>query len=235
MCTVTYFPLINDEFILTSSRDEDPNRSKAVEPNTHEVNGLSVVFPLDPQGGGTWIASSSDYTLCLLNGADKIHERILPYGKSRGLVLLDFYEFNHVDKYVHEYDFKNVEPFTLVIIAHDQQKLFQLRWDGVKMNKHNLSHTISHIWSSYMLYNSDEVEQRENWYSTILENVKVNNETLLDFHQFAGDEISEKGLDTTADVRVKTLSITQVIKGSNLTMSYHDLLSNKSSAIKINE
>ena len=40
MCTVTYLPLENNNFILTSNRDEDPNR-KTIPPNTYEEEVVS--------------------------------------------------------------------------------------------------------------------------------------------------------------------------------------------------
>jgi uncharacterized protein with NRDE domain len=50
MCTVTYFPL-KDKIILTSNRDEKPNRSAQ---EIHSENG--IFYPKDPAKNGTWFA-----------------------------------------------------------------------------------------------------------------------------------------------------------------------------------
>ena len=116
MCTVTYLPVHQREFILTSNRDEDILRLSALSVQEYQVNGRTVYFPKDQKASGTWIAYDvKGYTLCLLNGANRPHVRKDTYGKSRGLVLLDFYTFNDPDVFFKEYDFTGIEPFTMVM------------------------------------------------------------------------------------------------------------------------
>ncbi|MEJ0082440.1 MAG: NRDE family protein, partial [Puia sp.] len=77
-------------FFFTSSRDEQAGRPLALFPEIYEINGCRVLFPKDPQGGGSWIAvNENGHAGVLLNGAIKVHEPGLSYRKSRGLVLLD--------------------------------------------------------------------------------------------------------------------------------------------------
>ncbi len=131
MCTVTYLPLPSAGFVLTSTRDERSIRKAAIPPREYDVHGGMVFYPKDPDAGGTWIASAvSGYSLCLLNGGFKIHESRPPYRLSRGLVLLDFYKYNNVASFRDHYDFKGIEPFTLLILGHPQRSLDELRWDG---------------------------------------------------------------------------------------------------------
>ena len=54
MCTVTYLPLENDGFILTSNRDESPMR-KTIPPKKYLENGVELAYPKDQLAGGTWI------------------------------------------------------------------------------------------------------------------------------------------------------------------------------------
>ena len=87
MCTVTYLPLENDGFILTSNRDESPMR-KTIPPKKYLENGVELAYPKDQLAGGTWIgASTKNRLVCLLNGAFKKHERNSYYKMSRGLVV----------------------------------------------------------------------------------------------------------------------------------------------------
>ena len=101
MCTVTYIPSNKDSYILTSNRDESPQRASAEIPKKYKIFDQDIFFPRDPQAGGTWIASSEEnYTLCLLNGAFKKHKWNPPYRMSRGLVLLDFFKYNNTNKFL---------------------------------------------------------------------------------------------------------------------------------------
>ena len=69
MCTVTYLPLGNDEFILTSSRDVPYARERAEHPKKYDENGVTIYYPKDGKAGGTWIGVSDQKRLiCLLNG-----------------------------------------------------------------------------------------------------------------------------------------------------------------------
>ncbi len=87
MCTVTYLPIGNDQFILTSNRDESPMR-KTIAPKKYDEQGIALVYPKDELAGGTWIGlSEKNRLVCLLNGGFEIHERKGPYAMSRGLIV----------------------------------------------------------------------------------------------------------------------------------------------------
>ena len=85
MCTVTFLPLQNNNFILTSNRDEQRIR-ETIPPKKYKENGVDLFFPKDKIAGGTWIGTSSNKRLvCVLNGAFKKHKRKDYYKKSRQL------------------------------------------------------------------------------------------------------------------------------------------------------
>ena len=48
MCTVTYIPKENGDFILTQNRDEDIKRALATPPIERMINGVKHLFPVDP-------------------------------------------------------------------------------------------------------------------------------------------------------------------------------------------
>ena len=76
MCTVTYLPLENEGFILTSNRDESHIR-KTIPPKKYVENGVELAYPKEQLAGGTWIgASTKNRLVCLLNGAFKKHVRL---------------------------------------------------------------------------------------------------------------------------------------------------------------
>src|SRR5919199_3470936 len=118
MCVVTLLPLPGG-FVLTSNRDEHVSRPAAIPPQTYSIDGHSITFPKDPQGGGTWLATFGTITVCLLNGAFVNHVHQPPYRRSRGLVVLDYFDTADPRQFIDSYDFSGIEPFTMVI-AHNE-------------------------------------------------------------------------------------------------------------------
>jgi hypothetical protein len=51
MCTVTFLPVNNNNFILTSSRDVPFSREKAQFPKMYIENGIELYYPKDGQAG----------------------------------------------------------------------------------------------------------------------------------------------------------------------------------------
>ena len=105
MCTVTFLPKGEEDFIITSNRDEDPQRATH-ELTSQNLGGRLVYFPQDPKAGGTWFATDKEnFTLVLLNGGFEKHSHKPPYRISRGIMLLQFFEINSVKDFVELYNF----------------------------------------------------------------------------------------------------------------------------------
>jgi hypothetical protein len=220
MCTVTYLPLGNDEFCLTSNRDETPSR-QPMELYHDEANNL--LFPKEPKHGGTWISASADNRLvCLLNGAFQKHKHEPPYRKSRGLVVLEYFDYS-TPQFISNYYFDGIEPFTMVIF--DNGKLYDFRWDGIEKHLKELDTKLPHIWSSSTLYSDEVKEMRLSWFQDWLNSEMPKNAVeILNFHKTAGADDIENGLIMSRNNNlVCTVSITQVIKSFDyFSFSYLD-------------
>jgi hypothetical protein len=117
MCTVTFIPTAAGVH-LTSNRDEQANRGRALDPAYFYGNGYKLIFPGDPDAGGSWIAlKDNGDALVLLNGAFIKHLRKPPYRRSRGLVLLDVIKAEDPGQCFNEMDLEGIEPFTLVLFT----------------------------------------------------------------------------------------------------------------------
>lgn len=211
MCTVTYIPKGTDHFILTSNRDESAKRISSA-PQFQITQSQHLVFPVDPQSGGSWIAvAPNNRTACLLNGAFDKHQHQPPYRRSRGLVLLDSFDYADPGEFVNSYDFKGIEPFTLVL--YRPKSLFEIRWDEVDVHFERLNSSQPHIWSSSTLYNQEVRQRRAQWFTQWLEENKqpVLND-IMDFHQFGGEQDLKNGLVMNRENLVQTLSITAIHK-----------------------
>jgi uncharacterized protein with NRDE domain len=223
MCTVTYLPKPGASFILTSNRDELASRPAAEMPKIYTVHGQKVIFPKDPQSGGTWIGISfKGQTVCMLNGAYEKHISDPPYRKSRGLVALDLFKYKNIQAFVSQYGFTNIEPFTMIVT--DGLALVELRWDGKNTSLKELEPKQPHVWSSASLYTKEEISKRATSFSkwfTEHEDSRV--EDIRRFHHFGDGNLSEN-LMLEEEKRV-TVSITSIIKeDSSIKLIYEDLV-----------
>jgi uncharacterized protein with NRDE domain len=227
MCTVTYLPKPNGEYILTSSRDEKIVRPAATVPQCYTIGEKSIVFPKDPTAGGSWIAYAGKKTVCLLNGGFKKHISNPPYKKSRGLVVLDYFSFDTIKEFASDYNFSGIEPFTLVII--ESSDLFEFRWDGVQPFVIKLNAGLPYIWSSVTLYSDEVILKRKSWFQSWLSfNIPYEKESIRLFHRNAGEGDKENDILMNRDNFMKTVSITSIEKKiSSIEMIYEDLI-NKS-------
>lgn len=233
MCTATYLPAAPNGFMLTHSRDEKVIRPVARPPLTIRINEQDVTFPQDPQGQGTWIAASRQTTACLLNGGFVPHERKASYGNgrpkhSRGLVVLHLFEYPTIQQFIDQYDFCNIEPFTLILAQPD--RLVELRWNGHRLFIHDKDPQRPHIWSSVTLYTPDVIEKRERWFSRwLLQQPFPRVDDIRRFHKSAGDGDPENDLRMNRQGETITLSLTSIVHdGEQSAMIYEDLVQNTS-------
>jgi hypothetical protein len=161
MYTATFIPS-SQGYFLTHSRDEQAARPTALPPQIGKVNGQAVVYPRDPQGKGTWIVTDAYSTVCLLNGAFVPHQRKDQYKHSRELVPLHFFNYPTVTEFYTNYNFQDIEPFTL--LCAQAGFLTELRWNGERLFICEMDPRLPHIWSSVTLYPAEVIEKREDWF-----------------------------------------------------------------------
>lgn len=221
MCTVTFLPLNENGFVLTSSRDVGYQREKALAPQTYVEDGVSLHYPKDGKGGGTWIGTSRNNRLiCLLNGGFKNHVQQNFYDKSRGLIVKELLASIDLEAACQEIDLVDIEPFTITAVTwSDEQKLYEFVWDGNIRFFKEMDWKPS-IWSSSTLYTDEMKAMRQGWFLDWLAENEVKSESILEFHQKAG--VGDPQVDVfMRRKRVGTVSITQVLrKGMNCEMNY---------------
>ncbi len=224
MCTVTFIPKSNNDFILTSNRDEAPGR-ETFPPEIYEEDGLNLLYPKDAVAGGTWIGvSEKSRVVCLMNGGFVAHERKPFYRKSRGLVVKDLLKTDDLQAEIENYYFNEIEPFTAILVEWESEVLlFQLVWDGLDYH-FSQEPWAPQIWSSSPLYPENLKKKREQWFSEFLmETIKPSEEELLHFHKTAGEGDLNSNLIMDRGF-IKTKSITQIVKKKEqVSMRYEDL------------
>ncbi len=224
MCTVTIIPKGKNDFVLTSNRDEAPNRV-SLKPEFYTINKTKALFPKDELSGGTWIGvSERNRLICVLNGGFEIHERKSEYRLSRGIVAKHFMIADDLVYTVNTYNFEGIEPFTMVIVDWNTNlEFYELVWDGT--NKHLRKLPLEpKIWSSSTLYTEAMKTERLRWFEDFKRKNKLHKDSLMNFHKTAGKGNCEYGVVMDRHF-VKTTSITQVEKTEHtVEMLYESLV-----------
>lgn len=229
MCTVTYIPLKN-KIILTSNRDEMPNRAaeKIFKENT---NNCSIYYPKDATKSGTWFAiSENGNTIILLNGAFENHVKKENYRKSRGLIVLDLIAKEYILEAMEVINLKDIEPFTLIIF--EKKILAEFRWDGLQKHFQILDSKQAYIWSSATLYDKKTQAKRNQLFENFLQKEDVNEESIWNFHHEKSKDL-ENGITIKRKNTIQTISTTQVTVSSEIHLQHSNRLTNNTEFLKI--
>ena len=228
MCTVTFLPTEDQQFILTTNRDEFLVRANTLFPVTEVINGEEVVFPRDGKAGGTWVATSAaGRTACLLNGALVYHESQPPYRHSRGQVVLDCFRYDTAPDFLQHYDLHNIEPFTLIIADTTAElALYELKWDGTTKHITQRDETQPHIWLAVMAYSPQGIADRTQRFSEWLRT-----QASYDVKAVQQFQHSDKKQGANADPSASEIDATQTISVTSIQsmlgatrIDYHDLV-----------
>ena len=226
MCTVTIIPKGKTDFVITSNRDEAPNRTSSP-PHFYSVKDVKLLYPKDDLSGGTWIGiSEKNRLVCVLNGGFVSHKRLANYKLSRGVVAKDFMISDAIETIIQDYNLTNIEPFTMVIADWNESlRFFELVWDGAQKHVNELP-LEPKIWSSATLYSEDMRNERSQWFETFKSQKQLEAESLLQFHKTAGTGNEDYGVIMNRGF-VKTTSITQVEKTKGDLKMHYENLQNK--------
>jgi hypothetical protein len=137
VCTVTWLRE-TEGFTLLFSRDELLTRPVALGPVVHCRGGLGILAPIDPEGGGTWLAvNQSGLALGLVNGGPPLDE---PRAyRSRGLLVLDLSTSRtsaDLDLRLRSADLAPFRPFTLLALGPHNPALIA-HWNGTSLDLHD--------------------------------------------------------------------------------------------------
>jgi len=125
-------------FTLLFSRDELTTRAPALGPVVHDRRGLGVLAPIDPEGGGTWLAvNQAGLALGLVNGAPP-RDGTRAY-RSRGLLVLELSDSRSAPdlaRRLRSADLTPFRPFTLLALdPRDPTRI--AHWNGTSLDLHD--------------------------------------------------------------------------------------------------
>lgn len=227
MCTITFFPLAKDKFVLTTNRDEQPER-QTLSPMEYIHNGSTLIYPKDLKAGGTWVAANTNGRVAsLMNGGKVPHVRKESYRLSRGIVMIELLQTKNVISFLNQFSFSDIEPFTIILIEPQKQlnihyKAYEITWDEETLHQRALPWE-PQIWSSTPLYTREIHQKRIEWFSEFINtNQDITPDDLWHFHHTAGN--GDKTNDLIMDRGfIHTKSITQFTNDGTIKYKYEEV------------
>ena len=222
MCVVSYISH-NEGFYFTSNRDIPKNRKVAIFPKDYNIKGHNIIFPKDPDAGGSWIAATSEKLGCVLNAKNK---REINNNNSRGLLLIDLLQQDDSDKYFIKTNLEKIYPFSIIELDTSKKTLKKFIWNGDNRKIEKLNINKNYLWLSSSIYKSNTINKKSELFNIML-NTEISKRHIKKFHL-------ENQFHDINQNKINTVSITQVSGSFNIEeMSYHDLLNNKQESFLI--
>jgi hypothetical protein len=133
MCTVSWCHSPHGLDLLFS-RDESLERPMAEPPVVDRYEGLSTVMPIDPLGGGTWIAANDRGMAVMTLNDYRYASRVSPGdAQSRGLLVRRLSQMSNaaqVRKYLFRETLKYFPPFLLLAFERERASPTHWAWNG---------------------------------------------------------------------------------------------------------
>ncbi len=170
MCTVSYLPLNSEDYLLIQNRDVGKSRVSAEPPIERSVQGMKLISPLDPQGGGTWNAISATHHAFILNGADFSYYPDFNAARSRGELCIKL--LTEGENYLREIQLKEFDHFTLGLIntAEPDAPISEWRWNGRELKKSTYDARRPQFWISHGLYTAGDYTRKKNLFNAWCDN-----------------------------------------------------------------
>ncbi len=230
MCIVTYVPT-KTGFILTSNRDENPNRP-TVAPDYYHSYNQTLIYPRDDVAGGTWfgINCSQSKIGCILNAQNP---RDKESSSSRGVFLRNHLSKIHFNGKLTNDDFRDLAPFEYLFIDYrlSNIKFLVYHWDGQDLIIKKVDHQNEQIWSSLSLYDVEKHTNNLNIFNYWLKQKRELDQNLIfKMHetQFVQPLKSKNFHLYQQSLPIQTISITSLsVDGRHKTLIYQDLITQK--------
>lgn len=138
MCTLSW-QIRNNSLTVVFNRDERYSRPEAHPPETDTIDGVRVLAPRDPEGGGTWIAANEHgMVVCLMNNYRAgSHEKPEREYRSRGLLvrsLSPMSDLHRLRSALSDIDLYAYRPFHLIVFPGTFPPI-EWQWNGRKLTE----------------------------------------------------------------------------------------------------
>ncbi len=138
MCTLSW-KIQNESLTLVFNRDERLSRPEARPPDVEVIDGVRVLAPTDPEGGGTWIAANErGMVICLMNNYQAgSHEKPDREYQSRGLLVRSLSpqtDLHQLRRVLADLDMHAYRPFHLIVFPGAFPPI-EWQWNGKQLTE----------------------------------------------------------------------------------------------------
>jgi hypothetical protein len=226
MCTLSYF-LTDEGYELFFNRDEQKTRAKALPPKKHNGN---VIYPTDPQGGGTWLGVSRfGQTLALLNDYQSAFD-IDAIKYSRG-ALIPLLLNNNVSvlQQLQGLDLSGYAPFKLCVFPAElslkNNNITFLRWDAKQLTQCDVTPVATSSGVELEMVTKKRLQQ----FKKLIDLRYPVSEQFLAFH-YSKDKQGQYGVNMYRDDAM-TVSISHIKVSNTISFDYLDKQSQRISSV----
>lgn len=224
MCTLTY-SLHQNGYELFFNRDEQRSRVAAIQPQFSSLD--NAIYPVDPQGGGTWLAvNQHGLSLALLNNYQATNHQITGEPRSRGQLIILLLKMvkeepqQDINTLLAMIDLSVYQPFQLCIFPSDlslgNDVMSCVIWNGQQLVKGNRTLPIT---SSSVDFNA-VFDKRCQKYQQLVDIEMPLPEQLNNFHH-STDEQGKFSVNMQRS-DAKTVSISHICVTDKITFDYLD-------------
>jgi len=218
MCTLTYL-LTDNGYELFFNRDEQRSRLPAIPPKFNKAK--SAIYPVDPQGEGTWLAvNQQGLTLALLNyyqAPFNNHSHIV----SRGQLILSLLQIEgDLIEQLKIMDLHIYQPFQLCVFPDDlslnNNNVRCFNWTGNEL----LSTDIGLPTTSSSIDLDEVYKKRKNRFNRIVDAHSPSSNQLKKFH-FSTEIIGKHSVNMQRS-DAQTVSISHIVVEHDISFNYFD-------------
>jgi hypothetical protein len=227
MCTLTYL-LTDIGYELFFNRDEQRSRLVAIPPKLNQAR--NAIYPVDPQGKGTWLAvNQQGLTMALLNYYQAPFNNN-PHIVSRGQLILSLLEIKEdLIEQLKAMNLSMYQPFKLCIFPDDltnnNNNVHCFNWTGNELFSVDIDLPITS--SSIDL---DEVcKKRKRRFNSIIDANTSSSSQLKNFH-FSTEIIGKYSVNMQR-TDAQTVSISHIVVNHDISFKYYDNILKEEHAI----
>jgi hypothetical protein len=227
MCTVSVIPSPGG-FRLACNRDELRTRPLALPPRVARFGSRLAAMPIDPAGGGTWVAVNDAGLACALLNVNRQTPQLYvdgaacaPTTRSRGMLILKLLGCESVDdaiEHATKTHLAEFSPFRLVLI--DSNSWGEVVWDGSEQSARRGAVDRPLLFTSSGL--GDDIAQlpRQRLFDDLVAR-EANRATQDAFHRHAWADRPELSVRMSrADARTVSFTVVEVDEG-RAELRYH--------------
>jgi len=225
MCTLTYL-LTETGYELFFNRDEQLSRTLAIPPKLHQVE--QTIYPIDPEGNGTWIAiDKNGCSLVLLNYYQATNNDKNKTYISRGQIILSLLKNNNPTiEGLNDLDLNQYQAFQLCLFADNlslnNSTVQSVIWNGTKLIYSDIDLPIT---SSSINY-CQVKQKRQSKFNQLIDSERPTSEQLKEFH-YSKESLEQYSVNMLRE-DARTVSISHIVINKNITFEYFDNILNKS-------